>query len=132
MYPYDVCLEPKAIAGSGLAIADTARAMIEDCSLEILNSDGTAVGTIFIHVLFGGAPPRGAPSTVTLSNMIVTGGTGAFFRVRGQVGQTGPWTPRVASVTEDPANRRVNGGGAESIVLQLFPAFDPDRAWDER
>jgi hypothetical protein len=39
--------------------------------------------------------------------------------------QTGPWTPRVASVTEDPANRRVNGGGVESIVLQLFPIFPP-------
>ena len=120
-------LSPNATPGSGLAIADTSRAMVDDCSLEILNIDGTALGTIFIHGLFGGAPPPGAPSALTHSDMIVTGGTGAFLTVRGQAGQTGPWTPRVASVIEDPANRRANGGGAETIVLELFPGFHPDR-----
>lgn len=70
--------------------------------------DGTPIGTIFIHGLFGGAPAPGAPAVVACSNMIVTGGTGAFLGAREQSGQTGPWTPRVASVTEDPANRRVN------------------------
>ena len=99
--------------------------MVDDCSLEILNSDGTALGTIFIHGLFGGPPAPGAPSGVARSNMIVTGGTGAFLGVHGQAGHTGPWTPRVASVTEDPANRRVNGGGVESIVLQLYPTSPP-------
>jgi len=118
-------LSPTATVGSMKAIADTRRAMIDDCSLEILRSDGTAVGTIFIHGLFGGAPAPGTPSAVAFSNMIVTGGTGAFLGVRGQAGQTGPWTPRVASVTEDPAKRRDNGGGVESIVLQLFPIFPP-------
>jgi len=118
-------LSPAATVGSMRAIADTSRAMIDDCSLEILRSDGTPVGTIFIHGLFGGAPAPNAPAAVVRSNLIVTGGTGAFLGVRGQAGQTGPWTPRVASVTEDPANRRVNGGGAESIVLQLFPLFPP-------
>ena len=109
-----------ATAGSMKAIADTSRAMMDDCSLEILASDGTAVGTIFIHGLFGGAPPPGAPASSARSNLIITGGTGAFLGARGQAGQTGPWTPRLASVTEDPANRRVNGGGVESIVLQVF------------
>src|SRR5215468_9473199 len=85
----------------------------------------TAVGTIFTHGLFGGPPAPGAPGAITLSNMIVTGGTGAFLGVRGQAGQTGPWTPRVASVTEDPANRRVNKGGVKSIVVELFPIFPP-------
>lgn len=118
-------LSPAAVVGSGRAIADTSRAMIDDCSLEVLKSDGTPVGTIFIHGLFGGPPAPGAPAAVAHSNMIVTGGTGAFLGVRGQAGQTGPWTPRVASVAEDPANRRVNGGGVESIVLQLFPMFPP-------
>lgn len=118
-------LSPTAVVGSLRAIADTRRAMIDDCSLEILKTDGTAVGTIFIHGLFGGAPAPGAPSAVALSNLIVIGGTGAFLGVRGQAGQTGPWTPRVASVSEDPANRRVNQGGVESIVLQLFPLFPP-------
>ncbi len=114
-------LSPNATIGSMKAIADTSRSMMDDCSLEILASDGTAVGTIFIHGLFGGAPPPGAPASSARSNLIITGGTGAFLGARGQAGQTGPWIPRVASVTEDPANRRVNGGGIESIVLQVFP-----------
>src|SRR5438094_6312258 len=118
-------LSPTAVAGSMRAIADTSRSMIDDCSLEVLASDGKAVGTIFIHGLFGGPPAPGAPAAVARSNMIVTGGTGAFLGVRGQAGQAGPWTPRVASVTEDPANRRINGGGTQSIILQLFPNFPP-------
>jgi hypothetical protein len=124
-------LSPTATAGSGKAIADTKRFMIDDCSLEILTSNGTA-GTIFIHGLFGGPPPPGAPASQAFSNMIVTGGTGAFLGVRGQAGHTGPWTPRVASVTEDPAKRRVNGGGVESIVLQLSPVFPPGLAPGEQ
>ena len=116
-------LSPTATVGSMKAIADTSRSMVDDCSLEILDDDGTAVGTIFIHGLFGGAPPPGAPMALARSNLIVAGGTGAFLGARGQAGQTGPWTPRVASVTEDPAQRRVNGGGMESIVLQIFPMF---------
>jgi hypothetical protein len=113
-------LSPSATVGSMKAIADTSRAMMDDCSLEILTDGGAAVGTIFIHGLFGGAPPPGAPASSARSNLIITGGTGAFLGARGQAGQTGPWTPRLASVTEDPANRRVNGGGVERIVLQVF------------
>ncbi len=113
-------LSPTATVGSMKAIADTSRAMMDDCSLEILTDGGAAVGTIFIHGLFGGAPPPGAPASSARSNLIVTGGTGAFLGARGQAGQAGPWTPRVASVTEDPANRRVNGGGVVNIVLQVF------------
>jgi len=114
-------LSPTATVGSMKAIADTSRSMIDDCSLEILTDGGVAVGTIFIHGLFGGTPPPGAPLSSARSDLIVTGGTGVFLGARGQAGQTGPWTPRVASVTEDPANRRVNGGGVVSIVLQVFP-----------
>lgn len=106
------------------AMADTARNMVDDCSAEILTSDGIAVGTIFFGGLFGGAPPPGKVPGTTSSNMIVSGGTGAFFGVRGQAG-TVSFSPRVASVTEDPANRRVNGGGKESIVLQILPMFRP-------
>src|SRR5579863_3233536 len=99
------------------AIADTTRSMTDDCSLEIMTASGRQVGTIYYSGLYGGPPPPGAPSTSTRSNMIVTRGTGAFCGVRGQAGQIS-WTPRVASVTEDPANRRLNGGGTQSLVLQ--------------
>jgi hypothetical protein len=125
-------LSPTATVGSGRAIADTKRSMIDDCSLEIVKGDGTTYGTIFIHGLFGGAPPPGSPGGVAHSNMIVTGGTGAFLGVHGQAGHTGPWTPRVASVTEDPANRRVNGGGVESLVLELFPLFPMGQSSEEQ
>lgn len=118
-------LSPTAAVGSMAAIADTSRSMLDDCSLEILTSGGASVGTVYLHGTFGGAPPPGAPANSARSNLIVTGGTGAFLGVRGQATQTGPWTPRVASVTENPANRRINGGGSQSILLQLFPMFSP-------
>ncbi len=117
-------LRPNPTAGAQ-AIADVSRNMMDDCAAEILSADGTAVGTIFFGGLFGGTPPPGAPSNVTSSNMVVTGGTGAFFGVRGQAGHI-TIAPRVASVTEDPANRRTNGGGTAGLVLQLLPMFRPE------
>lgn len=121
-------LSPTAAVGSKSAIADTSRSMLDDCSLEIQTSGGAPVGTVYLHGTFGGAPPPGAPANSARSNLIVTGGTGAFLGARGQAAQTGPWTPRVASVTEDPANRRSNGGGSQSILLQIFPMYSPSIA----
>jgi len=109
------------------AVADTTRSMRDDCSLEIMTSSGALVGTIYYSGLYGGPPPPGAPPAAVQSNMIVAGGTGAFLGIRGQVGHVS-WTPRVASVTEDPANRRAKGGGTQSIMLQLFPMFRPQIA----
>ena len=65
-------------------------------------------------------PPAGA------RNAAITGGTGAFFGVRGQRGQTkgmlsGAVSERTASITEDPANRRQNGGGHTLTVLYVVP-----------
>lgn len=117
-------LNPNPAAGAQ-AIADIARNMMDDCALEILTSGGTAIGTVFFRGLYGGTPPPGGPAAAARSNMNVTGGTGAYLGVRGQAGHTGPWTPRVASVTEDPSKRRANGGGTASIILQLFPMFRP-------
>src|SRR5438552_3635618 len=99
-------LSPNPTPGTQ-AMADTSRSMIDQCSVEIMTSAGAAVGTIYYSGLYGGPPPPGAPSASTRSNMVVTGGTGAFFGVRGQAGHIS-WTPRVASVTEDPARRRLN------------------------
>src|SRR5262249_20684114 len=49
-------LSPTATVGSMKAVNDTKRAMVDDCSLEVLTNDGKAVGTIFIHGLFSGLP----------------------------------------------------------------------------
>jgi uncharacterized protein (TIGR03437 family) len=116
-------LSPNPAAGTQ-AVADTTRSMTDDCSLEIMTATGGAVGTIYYSGLYGGPPPPGAPALSTRSNMIVTGGTGAFFGVRGQAGQIS-WTPRVASVTADPSRRRVNGGGTQSVILQILPFYRP-------
>jgi hypothetical protein len=79
-----------------------------------MKSDGKPVGTIMAIGYNGGASPLGSPSKVTVANFAVTGGTGAFLGARGQVGAEDP-PPGVsiqgsASMTEDPANRRRNGG----------------------
>ena len=60
---------------------------------------------------------------------MITGGTGAFLGVRGQLGAVAP-TPGVAaargaSMTEDPGNRRRNGGGAQQWVAHLIPMSVP-------
>ena len=114
---------------AGQAIADTTRGFIDDGVWEIQTADGTAVGTFTTHGFIGGAPPPGAPPEASGTNLAVTGGTGAFYGARGQlVGAplTGNAGPRVqASVTEDPANRRTNGGRSRFLV-QLLPAARPE------
>jgi uncharacterized protein (TIGR03437 family) len=69
-------------------------------------------------------PPAGS------KNSAITGGTGAFFGVRGQKGQrngllSGAVTERLASITEDPAKRRQNGGGHTLTVLYVIPMSWP-------
>lgn len=99
----------------GQAIADAYRNSIAAVTLEILKSDGTPIGTIIANGLVSGPPPPGSPVPVSTilaggHNLAITGGTGAFLGVRGQLGAAPP-VARVASITEDPANRRRNGGG---------------------
>ncbi len=114
----------------GQAIADTTRGFIDDGVWEIQTADGTAVGTFTTHGFIGGPAPPGAPAAATGTNLAVTGGTGAFFGVRGQLTAapvTGsPGTRVQASVTEDPANRRINGGNRSRFLVQLLPPFRPE------
>ncbi|MBI3696472.1 MAG: hypothetical protein HY238_16735 [Acidobacteria bacterium] len=114
--------------GLGQAIADIAfPGTISDITWEILQPDGTPVGTIMAMGFGGGPQPPGAPLTVTGSNLTIVGGTGAFLGVRGQAGSVQTDPPiRNASATEDPANRRVHGGGKSRIALHLIPAFRPE------
>jgi len=115
----------------GQAIADTVRNALAGDIFEILKSDGSPIGTIVSYGLGLGSPSPGAPLSITQGNLAITGGTGAFVGVRGQWGQavTAQTTAvRQASVTEDPANRRLNGGGRVKFVLQMFPMSVPQVA----
>ena len=99
----------------GQAIADSYRNTIAAVTLEILKSDGTPIGTIIASGLGSGPPPPGSPVPVSTilqggNNYAITGGTGAFLGARGQLASAPP-VARVASITEDPANRRRHGGG---------------------
>src|SRR5260370_10707448 len=80
----------------GNAIADTVRNGLAVATFEILKSDGTPIGTIIAIGLAGGDAAPGSPSSVTGNNFVITGGTGAFLGVRGQMG-----------VAANPAGRRV-------------------------
>lgn len=117
---------PTATAGN--VIADVQRAALREEVIEILNTDGTSIGTISSLGLSGGPPPPGAPSSQTAANFAIVGGTGAFMGVRGVSG-SGPSPQgvpaRSASTEEDPAQRRVNGGGVTRRVLTIYPMESP-------
>jgi hypothetical protein len=116
----------------GHAIADVVRNAALEMVFEILKSDGTPIGSIMASGLNGGASPPGSPSKVTVANFVVTGGTGAFLGARGEVGAEAPppgiSIQRNASITEDPANRRQNGGGTQRWVIHLIPMESPEIA----
>ena len=63
------------------------------------------------------------------SNFVIAGGTGAFLGARGQMeiaaNPPGVANQRQASITEDPANRRLNGGGIQRYVVHLIPMSVP-------
>jgi uncharacterized protein (TIGR03437 family) len=98
-------------------------------TFEILKSDGTPIGTIVASGLFGGDAPPGVPAAATGNNLVITGGTGAFLGARGQM-SVAPAPPGVAiqrnaSMTEDPANRRRNGGGTWRWIAHVIPMSVP-------
>jgi uncharacterized protein (TIGR03437 family) len=113
------------------AIADTVRVGLAVFTFEILKSDGTPIGTIVTEGFAGGPAPPGAPLTATAgANFVISGGTGAFLGARGQMEMAanppGVAAQRLASITEDPANRRVNGGGTQRYVVHLIPIESPE------
>jgi uncharacterized protein (TIGR03437 family) len=120
-------LSPSPTAGA--AIADTTRSGAVDTRFEIQSADGTPIGTV-IAVEFGGGPaPPGAPLEITQGNNVIVGGSGAYLGARGSFGQAvtaQSVATRQASMTEDPANRRRNGGGRTRFVLQVIPMTRPE------
>jgi uncharacterized protein (TIGR03437 family) len=111
----------------GQAIADSTRVSIGVRTFEILKSDGTSVGTIMCLGLNAGPAPPGSPLAQTAQNFAIVGGTGAFLGARGQEGGSGAATIpiRAASMAEDPANRRINGGGKVRWLLTVIPMAAP-------
>ena len=118
-----------AVPTPGQAIGDAPRGAIVTDYFEILKTDGSTIGTVIVSGLVAGPPPPGAPLAVTQGNLAVVGGTGAFLGIKGQSGQNANpqvVTLRPASVTEDPANRRQNGGGGRvRWVMNLIPLERP-------
>ena len=112
---------------AGAILADINRFNIGSTLCEILQADGTAVGTIAWIGLGNGTPPPGSPALAGGANFVVTGGSGAFLGVHGQGAATKESAVfgRPASVTEDPSNRRVYGGGTSHTVFTLIPMFRP-------
>jgi hypothetical protein len=123
-----ISLNPSAAPGQ--AIADVTRTYSGfETAFEILQADGTPIGSIFLSGFGGGSPPPpGAPLNQTLSNLAIVGGTGAFLGARGQGGEApvaGGSGARQASMSEDPSNRRLNGGGKMRWVLDVIPMEVP-------
>ena len=118
----------------GQAIADTAHTSLRSHTFEILKIDGTPVGTMMSFGLDGRQPPPGAHSNpvATRGNYTIFGGTGAFLGARGELVQRQSTleavAPRAASMAEDPANRRINGGGTLRFFLHVIPLTTPQVA----
>ena len=111
---YTMGFSPSPAPGS--AIADVSQGTIAECKYEILNASGAFVG----RLMDGGLAPHA-----------VSGGTGAFIGAKGEQASTTARVVkavRVASMSEDPANRRSNGGGNVRILLRLIPAARPEVA----
>ena len=123
----------RAAPAPGQAIADMTRVGLAVFTFEILKSDGTPIGTIVTNGFAGGSAPPGAPLAATAgANFVITGGTGAFLGARGQMEMAanppGVASQRGASITEDPANRRLNGGGTLRYIVHLIPMESPEIA----
>ena len=126
------CLSPTPRAGLQ-AIADIKFASMRDETYYILQSDGVApIGSVMVSGLNNGSPSPPGPPAGT-QNLAIVGGTGAFLGARGQtsnamqgLSDSDSIPPRGASITEDPANRRLNGGGHVVFTLYIIPMTRPD------
>ncbi len=108
----------------GQAIGDLGRGALVDIHIEILQADGTRVGSIMTSGFTGGPAPPGSPPG-RFCNLAVTGGTGAFQGVKGTVASPN-FSTRPASIAEDPSNRRVNGGSSRHLIADLVPLYRPE------
>ncbi len=107
-------------------IADIGRNQIFDFLIEFLDPSGAQVGTLAgLGFGAGGAPP-GTPPGSAAGNFVVVGGSGAYSGVRGQGATVSASNLRIASAVEDPAYRRINGGGKWRIGVTLNALTQPE------
>jgi hypothetical protein len=111
----------------GQAIADVQRMTIQLMDVQILSLDGRPIGSIILSGLGIAPAAPGAPVPVVQTDYGIVGGTGAFLAAKGQAGGSGIQDSpvRLASIEEDPAYRRKNGGGKTTLVAQLIPMTRP-------
>lgn len=113
----------------GQAIADISRGGFYEWTLELMNPDGSLIGSIRVSGMAGGGPgPPGAPRVIARAGYIVMGGTGPFLGARGYFQSTpdSARPERHASAGEDPAYRRINGGGNLRLDLYIIPISRPE------
>jgi uncharacterized protein (TIGR03437 family) len=124
-----ICVSPTPAPGQ--PIADTSAGPMVYETYQILQSDGTPVGTIMANGLRVAGPSPPGPPAGNFNSAIV-GGTGAFFGVRGQAGNAngnlGASAPSSRSITEDPALRRTNGGMHAVFTLYVISLSRPEIA----
>ena len=122
-----ICLSPTPAPGQPIGDISTGPMVSE--TYEILQTDGTPVGTIMTNGLRIASPTPPGPPAGNF-NFTIVGGTGAFFGVRGQAGNPGgnlgSRAPVSRSITEDPSMRRVNGGMHALFTLYVIPLSRPE------
>ena len=94
--------------------------------LDIRDSTGVSVELISLVGLVGGGISYGNPPGTGAMAFTVVGGDGAFFGVSGQGSQVSQANVRTAPFLEDPALRRVNGGGKWTIRFHLAGLKRPE------
>ena len=74
----------------GQAIGDIVRNGPVVENLELLQADGTPIGTIVTAGTVGGSAPPGSPPDITVGNLAIVGGTGHFWVPGASVAGTCP------------------------------------------
>jgi hypothetical protein len=114
-YEVAMALPFRANPQPGQAISDVDSGGYFKCVWQIVSTDGKYIGTLYD---VGQAPSP---------DHTVMGGSGAFLGATGVHGMMmqGSAPMRGASTSEDPANRRINGGGKMTVVFTLYPKSRP-------
>jgi len=108
----------------GRPIADFPRNRMHQFVIEVLTPEGAQVGALFGVQMGAGGPPPGVPRGAGI--WAITGGSGAYVGVHGQATNVQQTNARLTSFREDPAFRRVNGGGERGLEVHLTGLVVPE------